>query len=276
MLPPTSLTGRSLGGLAAALVLLGPVPAHAQANSDLLEVEVATVGVDLNTGAALALLHADWQEVLPIWIGQVEAGAIADALEGRAAVRPMTHDLLASVLEELGGTLEEVIVHDLRENIYIGTLRIRTANGMRDVDSRPSDALALAVRTGARVMAERSLVEGAPDAEFLSVQGERSIVRLRGMTVSTILEQDRERFSLSDDARGLVVLHADRAVGPRGVRRGDVILAVQGEETRAPSQFLDVVAGTSASSTLEVRVLREGQERRVEVAPRRAPGRVGP
>jgi len=256
----------------------GASPLQAQDNpsSGFVEVEVATVGVDLNTGASLALLHADWQEVLPIWIGEVEAGAIADALRGQTPARPMTHDLLSSVLTELGGTLEEIVVHDLRENIYFGTLRIRTPNGMREVDSRPSDALALAVRTGARILAERSLVEGAPDAEFLSVHGERSIVRLRGITVSNIQEEDVERFSLSDEARGIVVLHADDAVGPRGVRRGDLILEVQGEQTTGPSHFLEVVAGVSASSSLEIRVLRDGRERRVEVPARRGQGRIGP
>jgi uncharacterized protein len=262
--------------LGALLCLPGPTQGQVAAAGDLMEVEVATVGVDLNTGATLALLHSDWEAVLPIWIGEVEAGAIADALRGQRPPRPMTHDLLTSVLGELGGTLEEIVVHDLRENIYYGTLRIRTSAGLLEVDSRPSDALALAVRTGARVLAERSLIEGAPDAEFLSVQGERSIVRLRGMTVSTILSRDRERFSLPSDVQGLVVLHADQAVGPRGVRRGDVVLEVQGQEIGAPSAFLDAVVGTSPSSSLEIRVLREGEERRVEVPPRRAPGRVGP
>jgi uncharacterized protein len=234
-------------------------------------VEVATVGVDLHTGANLALLHADWQQVLPIWIGEVEAGAIADALQDRHFARPLTHDLLASVLGELGAALEEVIVHDLRENTYYGTLRIRMADGnLKEVDTRPSDGLALAVRTGARIRAERSLVDGAPDADFLSVQGERSIVRLRGMTVSSLLDEDRMRFSIPPEAQGMVVLHAADALGARGVRRGDLILEVQGQEIPGPSRFLDVVSAVSPSNSMEVRVLRDGEELRVEVAPRRA------
>jgi uncharacterized protein len=263
--------------LAVSLALAAQTPAAAQSGTDLLDVEVATVGVDLNTGASLALLHADWQQVLPIWIGENEAAAIANALENRQFPRPLTHDLLATLLGELGAALEEVIVHDLRENTYFGTLRIRLADGSRkEVDTRPSDGLALAVRTGARIRAERSLVENAPDADFLSVQGERSIVRLRGMTVSSVLEEDRERFSIPSGAEGMVVLHAAEAPAARGVRRGDLILEVQGREISGPSRFLDVVASVSPSNSLEVRILRDGEERRVEIAPRRAPGRIGP
>jgi uncharacterized protein len=279
--PPAARRSARLPGslfplLAAALLVPLGLTGQSEGDAELMDVEVATVGVDLHTGATLALLHADWREVLPIWIGEVEAGAIADALRGQRPPRPMTHDLLASVLEELGGTLEEVIVHDLQENIYFGTLRIRTSDGLKEVDSRPSDALALAVRTGARVRAARSLVDGAPDAEFLSVHGERSIVRIRGMTVSSVMEEDRERFELPSNPDGLIVLHADEATASRGVRRGDLIVEVEGEPMDRPSRFLEVVAGVSRTSRLEVKVIRDGEEREVEVPPRRAPGRIGP
>lgn len=243
-----------------------------------MEVEVATIAMDIHTGATLALLHADWQEVLPILIGEVEATAIAAALQGQVPPRPMTHDLLASVVAALGGTLEEVLVHDLRQNIYHGTLFIRTRDGVREVDSRPSDALALAVRTGAKLRVARSLIDGAPDAEFVSVQGERSIVRIRGMTVSSVTDEDRERFSLPPRVQGVVVLHADETaggVGGRGVARGDLIVEVGSRPTQQASEFLQVVGSLPRSSPVNLQVMRAGEERTVQLRATRAPGRIG-
>ncbi len=263
------------------LLLLGALlrPGEAQAppaeHNDLLDMDVATVGVDLRSGSPLALLHSDWERVVPIWIGEAEAQAIARARQGVEMPRPMTHDLLTSVLGTLDGTLEEVWVHALRESTYYGALRIRIGGEVKEVDSRPSDALALAVRTGARIRVSEGLIEESPDVDFVSAHGERSVVRIRGTTVSRARDEDRSRFSIPSDRVGVLVLHAEEALGSRGVRRGDLVIEVSGESVEDPMQFLEAVAGHSSSSAITMRILREGEEREVEVPPRRPAGRIG-
>src|SRR5512136_141866 len=84
---------------------------------------------------------------LPIWIGLLEATAIATELEGIKMARPMTHDLLRNVLEELDATVERVEITELRDNTYYAVIAVRVAGVERQIDSRPSDAISLALRT---------------------------------------------------------------------------------------------------------------------------------
>ncbi len=261
--------------LLAAFAVSGEAQSPPAGANDLLDMDVATVGVDLRSGAPLALLHADWERVVPIWIGEAEAQAIARARQGVELPRPMTHDLLTSVLGALEGTLEEVWVHDLRESTYYGALQIRVGGELKEVDSRPSDALALAVRTGARIRVAEALIEDSPDVDFVSAQGERGVVRIRGTTVSSAREEDRGRFSIPTDREGVLVLHAEEALGSRGVRRGDLVLEVAGEGVEDPMQFLEAVSGQSSSNPITMRIIRDGEEREVEVPPRRPAGRIG-
>jgi len=268
--------------LATAVLLPGAFLAAASLDAQIisdedqsyLDVEVATIGMDLRTGAPLAILHADWEQVVPIWIGEVEAQAIARAREGIELPRPQTHELLASLVEVLGATVEEVRVHDLRDNTYFGVIRVRVNGELREIDSRPSDALALAVRTAARIRVATRLVEEFPDVEFISAEGDRGIARIRGLTVSTPSPSDRERFGLESNARGVLVLHSDTPVGARGARQGDLVLAVEGLEVETAADFLEALVGRSADVSIGMRVIRDGEVREIEVPSRRPPGRV--
>src|SRR5262249_32373236 len=84
---------------------------------------------------------------LPIWIGLLEATAIATELEGIRMARPMTHDLLRSIIDELGGAISCIEITDLRDNTYYAVIHLRVGSEERTIDSRPSDAISLALRT---------------------------------------------------------------------------------------------------------------------------------
>ena len=99
------------------------------------------------------------QRVLPIMIGPAEASSIHLALEGVVPPRPMTHDLFIDVLLALGATLERVVVTEIREHTYFAVLHLQSPDGTRTVSSRPSDAMALAARTGAPVFATDVLLD---------------------------------------------------------------------------------------------------------------------
>lgn len=251
-------------------------PQEAQAQQDWLEVEVATVGVDLATGAPLALVHEGWDEVLPIWIGDREAEAILRVLQRQPFPRPMTHDLMASVLNTMGVDLEEVRIHDLRDGTYIGSLHLRQDGGeeLHEVDSRPSDGLALAVRTGARIRVARHLLGGIPDVDFVSTERDRAITRIRGVTVAEPGPEDRDRWDLPDEP-GVVVLHLAPGMTSRGLQTGDLIVQVEEQRVEGALPFLNAMRGGSDSAPMPVTVLREGEELGVEIPPRRTPGPIG-
>lgn len=115
--------------------------------------------------------------VLPIWIGQTEANAIATALEGIREPRPMTHDLLHGVLQELAVELLRVEVWALREGTYFGRLRLRQGSEEHLVDARPSDAIALAVRSGATIWVAQAVLDEAIHLDLASAGEEEERLR---------------------------------------------------------------------------------------------------
>jgi bifunctional DNase/RNase len=136
----------------------------------MIEMELIGVRVELPTNAPIVLLRETdgSHRTLPIFIGGPEATAIAFALEGVETPRPMTHDLMKNVLEELGWQLDRVVVTELRESTFFAELHL-TSNGQTHVISaRPSDAIALAARTGTTIFADESVLDEAaypPDDE---------------------------------------------------------------------------------------------------------------
>jgi uncharacterized protein len=92
-------------------------------------------------------------EILPIWVGVAEGNAIRFALEGIIPPRPMTHDLVRGLLEQLGVKLQKVVVNEMKNNTYYATIHMLTNHTTHTVDSRPSDAIALALRTSTPIFA---------------------------------------------------------------------------------------------------------------------------
>ena len=133
-----------------------------------MEIEMTIKGlmIDPITNMPIIILRdSDGQRMLPIWVGVFEANAIALQLEAVQTPRPMTHDLMKNLLEEMGASIERVVVCDLRENTFYATIYLRTNQRTISIDSRPSDAIALALRTKSPILVEESVIEGARNAE---------------------------------------------------------------------------------------------------------------
>jgi bifunctional DNase/RNase len=102
---------------------------------------------------------------LPIWVGPAEANAIAMQMENMVTSRPMTHDLLRNVIEDLDGRVQQVVVTDLRDNTFFALIHLDVRGETVKIDARPSDAIALALRTRAPIFVEESVIDGARDVE---------------------------------------------------------------------------------------------------------------
>src|SRR2546426_782817 len=128
----------------------------------LVEMMVESVRVHmLNSQHVVILKESGRERYLPIWIGPWEANAIAMKLQGLAPERPLTHDLFSSTLDELGVAVRRVVISDLAEDTFHARLFLSAGERTVEIDSRPSDALALAVRAGARIFAEPAVLERA-------------------------------------------------------------------------------------------------------------------
>ena len=127
-----------------------------------VRVVVADLTIDRNSKTPLVILQeTGGGRKLPICIGLMEASAIAAAKENLVLPRPMTHDLLRNIMGELGGVLESVLVCDLQDGTYFAKLKLRVNGELLEIDSRPSDAVALALRTQAPIWVSETVFDEA-------------------------------------------------------------------------------------------------------------------
>lgn len=130
-----------------------------------LQVEIKGLMLDPSSNVPIVILRdIQSQLFLPIWIGVFEANAIALRLEKVEPPRPMTHDLLRSVVEQLGGTVEKIVISDLKESTFFAVIHVRNAHDQERstaIDARPSDAIALALRTESPIYVLRSVLDKA-------------------------------------------------------------------------------------------------------------------
>ena len=129
-----------------------------------MQIEMTIKGLMLDpvtTMPILILRDENGQRMLPIWIGPNEAQAIASQIENDAPQRPMTHDLLRDVIQTLDGTVQKVVVCDLKDNTFFALIHLLVRGDPVTVDARPSDAIALALRTRAPIFVEESVIDNA-------------------------------------------------------------------------------------------------------------------
>ncbi len=127
-----------------------------------IEMQVSGLTIDpVNNAPIVVLREKEGERILPIWIGVIEASSIAFELEQVKLARPMTHDLLRGTIESLGGRVERVSVVDLRENTYYALISITREGHTIEIDARPSDAIALALRAKAPILCAAKVLEEA-------------------------------------------------------------------------------------------------------------------
>ena len=128
----------------------------------MVEMTIDSIRVSMMNYQRVVILKEKIAErYLPIWIGPAEADAIAVCLQGVTVPRPLTHDLLRSVIDALGATVNSIIVCDLRNDTFFAKVILNVDGGQLEIDSRPSDALALAVRAEVPIYAEETVLDKA-------------------------------------------------------------------------------------------------------------------
>lgn len=138
---------------------------------DTIQMSVGGLTLDPVTKTPIVILKDTENKLnLPIWIGLLEATAMATEIEGIKMARPMTHDLLKTILVEVGGSVESVEITELKENTYYAAVNLNVSGRQMIIDSRPSDAIALALRTKSPIFVAKAVLE----ASSMLQQGEES------------------------------------------------------------------------------------------------------
>ena len=133
----------------------------------LIEMTIKGLMVDPITNLPIVILKdTAGDRVLPIWVGIFEANAIALQIENIATPRPMTHDLLRNVIADLDGRVDRIVVSDLKENTFYAVIHLTVRGEPLAIDARPSDAIALALRTHSPILVDEQVIDNAKTVDF--------------------------------------------------------------------------------------------------------------
>ncbi|MDB5108210.1 MAG: hypothetical protein JWM69_1151 [Candidatus Binatus sp.] len=231
-------------------------------NSNEIKVQIASVGVDQTSGAHFVLLQDDSEtRDLPIMIGDNEAQSILLALHGIKAPRPLTHDLLKSVIEQTGNRVDRILIADEHDEVYYA--KIYLDHGRVSIDSRPSDAIALAMNANAPIYVNAKLFETSnPPAAKPSKPGNLpQTIHALGMTVQQITPDLAQYFGNSS-ARGVLVSQVDPVAKKAGVARGDIVVKVGNQNVNAMEDFVRIASDAKTGAVM-LTVDRDGASRTI-------------
>jgi uncharacterized protein len=249
----------SLTVLCAALVFAAGCASNSATDSNQVRVEVANVGVDKEGMPYVVLEDASGGRVLPIMIGENEAQGIALQLHGLNPGRPLTYDLIRNIIESTGNHVDRVEVNDLHDETYYATILLD--QGRHKLDSRPSDAIAVALATNAPIYVDAKLFEPAA-ADVKADEQVPQTVNGLGMKVQELSPEIAGYF---DAKAGSALLVADVSdeVRHAGIARGDLITQVGASQVHTLKDFSDDLAQTAKGEPITLTIERGGKLRNV-------------
>lgn len=244
-----------------ALWMTAPIAygAEIKTSKETKEVKVKTVTLDPSSQTPVVILEVvQDKSFLPIWIGNAEAASIAMELEHVAVPRPNTHDLIRTILENLGASLHRITITDMKNNTYFASLTLKIKGQEIDVDSRPSDAIAIALRMKAPIYASSEVLAKARQMPAGPQAGE--LRKTLGIQVQE-LTAELAKLLESSIKRGLLV--ADVELGSvasvAGLQRGDIILKVNEQAIQSTAEMEFLLKNTKKSKQLKVEINRKGK-----------------
>lgn len=226
-----------------------------------VEVEVRQVSFDhLSNSPVVLLQNKEKTKTIPIWIGPAEAQAITLQLQGIDAPRPLTHDLMKNILEQTGISVDKVLVTELKGSTYYARIHLHHGEKALDIDSRPSDAIALALRLHRPIFVEGTLFAASRSLEASESKaqgGEGANARSTsavffGLTAQDLTNALAAHFGLPGN-EGVLIADVDAKSNVNSLQRGDVILSVQGEKARNIKELRALLEkGREQAVTLQV------------------------
>ncbi len=244
---------------------------HIQERESIPMIEMTVEGIKLshrNQQRVVVLKGKGVNVYLPIWIGPAEGDSIAMKMQGRETVRPMTHDLMDSMIGDLGGTVKRVIVSELKSETFFGKIVIQRNGTTIERDSRPSDAIALAIRTGASIYAEEDVLDRA-GVDFDPETGDAISTNWQWMS-RTLKDSKEFDYAFSEEAKKVFEVAGIEAfnLGHEEITPEHLLLALLDEDGGAGARVmgdlgLDLVAARDKLEELAERGERQESERRM-------------
>jgi bifunctional DNase/RNase len=246
-------------------LLLWPAALFAGQEAGTVETKIKSVIIDPNTQSPVVILEAvSDQRLLPIWIDIAEARAIALELEQVKTPRPLTHDLMRNILNRFGATLERAVITELRNNTYYATLYLRQKGQELQIDARPSDAIALALRMKAPVFAATQVFANSKAVPAPKRVDEAQ--RKLGIQTQDLTAELAALFNVGLES-GVLVADVEPG-GPAaiaGIGRGDIITRINDSAIKSTHDVERLLGAGKTPAQLKLEVIKKGKPTTVVV-----------
>jgi bifunctional DNase/RNase len=245
------------------LISLALVSGSKETSPVFVEMEVKGVSLDaMGQSPVVILVDKESKKALPIWIGLLEANAIDKELRSIASLRPMTHDLLYSILAQTHVKVKEVKIVDLKENTYYATLFLEIDKGVIEVDARPSDALVIALKSKTPIFVSAKILDEQGMAlTKKEVLGERYGIRIQDLTPSLA-----SYFNFKGQ-RGVLVSEVvpGSPAEVSEIKTGDIITKVNLKEVGTVQEFEKAFDATQGANSLRILLFRDDKFKEVNL-----------
>lgn len=233
---------------------------HAAQEPAAVETRIKTLLIDPNSQSPVVVLETVGEKTpLPIWIDVPEARAIALEIEHVSLPRPLTHDLIRNILQNLGATLQRVTITELRNNTYFASLSVAVKEKVIQIDSRPSDAIAIALRMKAPIFVSTQVLAKSKPIPTPPARFDQTQKRL-GLQAQDLTAELAKLFD-SQHQRGVLVtdVMAAGAAMKAGLQRGDIITKAN-EQTISSTQDLEsAIQAAKSPSQLRLEIIKKGK-----------------
>ena len=251
-------------GMIISLLICLPLSSVAKEVSlPFVRMEVRGVNVDPTGQKSIVLLvDEEGKKALPIWIGVVEASAVERELEGSPAVRPMTHDLLHSILKRTRVQVKEVEITELKDSIYYASLFLSSNRELIEVDARPSDAIILALKAKAPIFVSAKIV----DEKGITVAKEEPFGARYGIRVQPLTSSLASNFNFQGQ-KGVLVSQvvSGSPSSASGVRAGDIITKIGTREVGNVEDFEQAFDLLKDVGSIRLSIFRDGEADRTDI-----------
>jgi bifunctional DNase/RNase len=250
-----------LGG--ALLVSLVFVSVGKEIPSAFIEMEVKGVRLDtIGQNPVVILADKESKKALPIWIGLLEANAIDRELKNISSPRPMTHDLLHSILAQIQVKVKEVKIVELKDHTYFATLILILNQGVIEVDARPSDAIILSLKSKTPIFVSSKIL----DQQGISLTKKDNLGERYGIRIQELTPSLASHFNFKGQ-RGVLVseIVSGSASEASGIKAGDIITKVNLKEMGTVQEFEEVFDGLKAGSSAQILLFRDDKFQEVNL-----------
>ena len=253
----------NVGLVVALLISLVLIAVSKETTPPFVEMEVKGVRLDA-VGNSPVVLLADKEEkkALPIWVGLLEANAIDKELRNSTSPRPMTHDLLYSILAQAQVKVKEVRIVDIKNNTYYATLFLTINKGVVGIDARPSDAIVIALKSKTPILVSAKILEeqGIALAQK-SAMSERFGIRIQELTPTLA-----SNFNFKGSKGVLVAEVLPGSVSEScGIKPGDIITKANSKEVGSVEEFQEILDSVKAGDSVRIGLFRDDQSREVNL-----------